>query len=58
VLCVEGASPSLEAAQSALAPWPVDQLIALRRIPRDVRHHSKTDLPRLRQEIRKALLRA
>ena len=40
--------PALE---RALDPWPLDELRVLKRIPRDPRHASKTDLERLRKEL-------
>jgi hypothetical protein len=47
VLCVETASRLSEelcaALAAALDPMPVDDLVALERIPRDPRHRSKTD---------------
>jgi olefin beta-lactone synthetase len=57
VLCVEvegaamaGVRESLEARlRVALAPIPVDQVRVLDRVPRDPRHASKTDVPRLRE---------
>ncbi|HEX6368883.1 MAG TPA: AMP-binding protein [Longimicrobium sp.] len=53
LLCVETASGALtpaqvEALRSALAPMPVDDVRAFRRIPRDPRHASKTDFAALR----------
>ncbi|HEU0015282.1 MAG TPA: AMP-binding protein [Longimicrobium sp.] len=54
VLCVESASRTITPAKedeilSAIAPVPVDNLRPLKRIPRDPRHVSKTDVTRLRQ---------
>ena len=53
VLCVECASGAAGAmavlVQDAVAPWPVDRVQVLRRIPRDPRHASKTDLEGLRK---------
>ena len=45
VLCVEspGGAPDEAALRAAVAPAPVDEVIALDRIPRDPRHASKTD---------------
>jgi olefin beta-lactone synthetase len=34
--------------RAAIAPWPVDEVRTLRRIPRDPRHATKTDAARLR----------
>jgi len=61
VLCVEcarGTGPTLEAARAALAPIPLDELHVLATIPRDPRHHSKTDLESLRRLLRRASPRA
>jgi hypothetical protein len=52
VLCVESTCPAsgLEARlRAALHPIPVDEVRALRRIPRDPRHASKTDVEALRR---------
>lgn len=54
VLCVETATGTLSAAErdgivAALAPFPVDDVRPLRRIPRDPRHASKTDVGALRE---------
>lgn len=53
VLCVEGdprrrheLAPALRAAAD---PWPTDDIVVLRRIPRDPRHASKTDGEGLRK---------
>jgi acyl-CoA synthetase (AMP-forming)/AMP-acid ligase II len=45
VLCVEvtGGAPDEAALRAATAPDPVDEIVALERIPRDPRHASKTD---------------
>jgi acyl-CoA synthetase (AMP-forming)/AMP-acid ligase II len=45
VLCVEtpGRAPDEAALRAAVAPAPVDEFVALDRIPRDPRHASKTD---------------
>ncbi|MBK8233529.1 MAG: AMP-binding protein [Candidatus Eisenbacteria bacterium] len=48
LLCIEGPTPEEHAnleneLRQRLAPWPLDQLIVLETIPRDPRHHSKTD---------------
>jgi len=56
VLCVEHADGRLDTAaearlRAAVAPSPVDRLRVLRRIPRDPRHASKTDLGALRQAL-------
>ncbi|MGH7724990.1 MAG: AMP-binding protein [Candidatus Eiseniibacteriota bacterium] len=42
---------TLERVRDAVAPAPVDRVVRRTRIPRDPRHHSKTDLTRLRKEI-------
>lgn len=56
VLVVESAdrwTPSERAALIArVAPSPVDELVVVRRIPRDPRHASKTDAESLRQLLR------
>jgi acyl-CoA synthetase (AMP-forming)/AMP-acid ligase II len=54
VLCVQTESGSLTPAEhaairAALGPMPVDEIRALRRIPRDPRHASKTDTAALRR---------
>jgi len=56
VLCVEHPEGRLTAEaevqlRAAVAPAPVDVLRVLRRIPRDARHASKTDLGSLRQAL-------
>ena len=56
VLCVETAGGRLSARDrenivAALAPFPVDELRPLRRIPRDPRHASKTDVGALRELV-------
>jgi olefin beta-lactone synthetase len=49
-LCLESDGPvDASAARAALAPWPVDSVRTLSRIPRDPRHASKTDATRLRR---------
>jgi acyl-CoA synthetase (AMP-forming)/AMP-acid ligase II len=52
ILCVESGS-ALEVAdvRVALDPAPVDALFVLEEIPRDRRHHSKTDLEALRAKL-------
>ena len=40
------------ALQRALDPWPLDELHVVKRIPRDPRHASKTDLETLRRNLR------
>jgi olefin beta-lactone synthetase len=55
VLCVEAdaAAPELEPAlRAALGAIPLDELHVLRRIPRDPRHASKTDVVALRRRLR------
>ena len=37
--------------QRALDPWPLDELRVVKRIPRDPRHASKTDVEALRREL-------
>lgn len=59
VLCVETpdgrlADPAREAIIARLAPIPVDDLRPLRRIPRDPRHASKTDVGALREILSKS----
>jgi acyl-CoA synthetase (AMP-forming)/AMP-acid ligase II len=47
-------TPSVELAAACgdkLAPWPMDELRVLRRIPRDPRHASKTDVESLRRLV-------
>jgi acyl-CoA synthetase (AMP-forming)/AMP-acid ligase II len=39
------------ALQRALDPWPMDELQVVKRIPRDPRHASKTDLETLRRDL-------
>jgi acyl-CoA synthetase (AMP-forming)/AMP-acid ligase II len=56
VLCVETAGMNLsrerrESLLTRVAPWPVDALVALPRIPRDPRHASKTDIEALRSRL-------
>lgn len=54
VLCVESADGRLATAARAAAragPAPVDQIRAMRRIPRDPRHASKTDVAALRRML-------
>lgn len=52
VLSLEtSARPALETARLRLAPYPVDDLHVVRRIPRDPRHASKTDLSALRARL-------
>jgi acyl-CoA synthetase (AMP-forming)/AMP-acid ligase II len=56
VLCVETARGRLDEAgrsrlRSALDPMPVDEVLALRHIPRDPRHRSKTDMEALMRRI-------
>jgi olefin beta-lactone synthetase len=58
VLCVEreggsGGADLLERVRAALAPIPVDEVRVLDRIPRDPRHESKTDVPRLREHLQR-----
>lgn len=58
LLCLEMADQHvaahlLESVRAALNPYPVDELRLVSQIPRDPRHHSKTDVGKLR-----ALLRA
>lgn len=52
VLCVEGDPRArgrlVPALVAAVSPWPVDEVVVLKRIPRDPRHASKTDLEALR----------
>ena len=48
----EAPSVELEAAcRDRVAPWPMDELRALRHIPRDPRHASKTDVESLRRLV-------
>ncbi len=51
VLCVEAPvrAPDQERLRSALAPYPVDEIRVLPRIPRDPRHASKTNTEALRR---------
>jgi acyl-CoA synthetase (AMP-forming)/AMP-acid ligase II len=56
VLCVEVDSGDLGSdpegrLRAALEPMPVDQIHLLRRIPRDPRHASKTDMEALRKRV-------
>ena len=56
VLCVETPAGRLTATDrerllTALAPMPVDELRAFRRLPRDPRHASKTDTEALRRRL-------
>jgi acyl-CoA synthetase (AMP-forming)/AMP-acid ligase II len=56
VLCVEAVGGTLSAEQRGslarrVAPWPVDEVVALSRIPRDPRHASKTDAEALRAKL-------
>lgn len=58
VLALEGdaarhAEWTLERVRAAVAPAPVDRVVARKAIPRDARHHSKTDLTRLRASLRR-----
>src|SRR5690606_38063882 len=54
VLCVEGdVEASTGRFRAALDPQPVDDVRVMRRIPRDPRHASKTDLERLRLELQR-----
>ncbi|MBA3890579.1 MAG: AMP-binding protein [Gemmatimonadaceae bacterium] len=57
VLCVEGDPADAERltreATAAVAPWPVDEVRVLQRIPRDPRHASKTDLETLRAMLKR-----
>jgi acyl-CoA synthetase (AMP-forming)/AMP-acid ligase II len=41
---------TLERVRAAVAPAPVDRVLRTTRIPRDPRHHSKSDLERLRAD--------
>jgi olefin beta-lactone synthetase len=57
VLCLEeersaSHAPSDAEIRRALAPSPIDRVVRLRRIPRDPRHESKTDVAKLRDRIR------
>lgn len=59
VLCVETRTGDLsdgerESIVRALAPFPADEIVPLRRIPRDPRHASKTDVGALRELLRQA----
>ncbi|MEW6278039.1 MAG: AMP-binding protein [Candidatus Eremiobacterota bacterium] len=52
VLCVESRRPDLsDALTRRLAPYPVDELRVLDRIPRDPRHATKTDLAELKRQL-------
>ena len=56
-LCVEAQNGRLDAAtvaalRAAIAPAPVDEVVALARIPRDPRHASKTDTGALLERLR------
>jgi acyl-CoA synthetase (AMP-forming)/AMP-acid ligase II len=56
VLCVETRTGGLsdderQAILRALAPFPADEIVPLRRIPRDPRHASKTDVGALREML-------
>lgn len=56
VLALEGdgeahADWTLERVRAAVAPAPVDRVVARTRLPRDARHHSKHDLEALRAEL-------
>ena len=56
MLALEGAAQhhgawTLERVRAAVAPAPVDRVVARTRLPRDVRHHSKPDLERLRRTL-------
>ena len=56
VLCIETAGRALpperrESLARRVAPWPVDELVVLPRIPRDPRHASKTDAEALRGKL-------
>lgn len=60
VLCVETpdgrlADDARESILARLAPFPIDDLRPLRRIPRDPRHASKTDVGALREILSKSL---
>ncbi len=54
VLCVEipsgrSSTDSLNSVRKAVEPAPTDDLVVLKRIPRDLRHASKTDMAALRR---------
>lgn len=56
ILCLEGTGLAasrllFEQARSRLAPYPVDEIHVLGKIPRDPRHASKTDLRALRRRL-------
>jgi acyl-CoA synthetase (AMP-forming)/AMP-acid ligase II len=56
VLALEGdegmhAEWTLERLRAAVAPAPIDRVVARTRLPRDARHHSKHDLEALRAEL-------
>jgi acyl-CoA synthetase (AMP-forming)/AMP-acid ligase II len=53
ILCLEAPRSNdwLERARARLAPYPVDDVIALKRIPRDPRHASKTNMAALRAQL-------
>jgi len=52
VECSATGESGLEARlRAAVAPWPVDRVALLERIPRDPRHASKTDLEALRRRL-------
>ena len=51
VLCVEPVGVDAAALERRLAPWPVDEVVALPRIPRDPRHASKTDAETLSRHL-------
>jgi acyl-CoA synthetase (AMP-forming)/AMP-acid ligase II len=56
VMCLEGprrAWPAwtLERVRRAIAPAPLDEVRPMEKIPRDPRHHSKTDTERLRRRL-------
>jgi hypothetical protein len=45
-------APTLERTlRETIAPWPIDELRVVRRIPRDPRHASKTDVESLRNAL-------
>ncbi|MGI9188562.1 MAG: AMP-binding protein [Longimicrobiaceae bacterium] len=58
MLCVERSTPldavANAALRAALAPIPADRVVVLPRIPRDLRHASKTDYPALRRLLERA----
>ena len=57
VLCVEvpdGLTPErLTLLRSAVARWTIDEIVAVPKIPRDPRHHTKTDMVALRRVLGK-----